>query len=330
MKGPFENVGNEFRKQQRGMNANKLRARPVKMEPVWHDKTRTRLPIPEAECHRAKSLIDTHSYNGLIGWSGIEEVARKLGIRPDVGMYSLFERLDNEHSGSLDFVRAFRVLYPQIQPQDLKKVLHEMQRLSTGPESLVTSDWMAKYDASHIEELISIYNLYVSQGNHGAKDMPPYCALPQAFAEHSEEGGTSEQAPKTLPPLVAANSIQHRRPSQAEPKSPVHSNPRSFRGAQKRGSVGQMAQIPSQPGSFRIELGSDKQESERLDVGITRAQLRACIPEESIPDDWIDEVFHSHDRDKDNHLSLEEFAAIMEDAYVQESHAKQELKLYFQ
>eukprot|EP00906_Rhabdomonas_costata_P021065 RCo030618 len=63
---------------------------------------------------------------------------------------------------------------------------------------------------------------------------------------------------------------------------------------------------------------------------LTREALRQAIPRSSIPDAIIDEVFTSYDFDKNNVLSLEEFACIMEDTYLTQGGGTPEVRLFFQ
>jgi hypothetical protein len=64
-----------------------------------------------------------------------------------------------------------------------------------------------------------------------------------------------------------------------------------------------------------------------LSSGFTKAQVRACFAPDTVPDDWIEEVFRGVEGGR---LGLEAFAIMMEQALSRRSEPLGDLKLYFQ
>eukprot|EP00667_Euglena_gracilis_P012903 EG_transcript_13287 len=69
-------------------------------------------------------------------------------------------------------------------------------------------------------------------------------------------------------------------------------------------------------------------ESVSTPAGITKAQIRASFPPESIPDDWIEELFHA--AEGATALTLEMFAVAMEQTLTRKREPQGNLRLYFQ
>eukprot|EP00992_Anisonema_acinus_P007050 TRINITY_DN2659_c0_g1_i1.p1 TRINITY_DN2659_c0_g1~~TRINITY_DN2659_c0_g1_i1.p1 ORF type:complete len:214 (+),score=51.41 TRINITY_DN2659_c0_g1_i1:53-694(+) len=63
---------------------------------------------------------------------------------------------------------------------------------------------------------------------------------------------------------------------------------------------------------------------------LTLPALRRAIPRANVADHVIEEVFAAHNTSGTDHLSLEEFAVIMEDSYMQQANRRPEVELYFQ
>lgn len=298
-KSPGEDFAQALREQLREKNRSLLKKpRRTRSSPVWLPKKN---PLSERTIQRVKTLMDAYTIHGQVTWSAYEEIALKLGNRPDAGTYMLFGKFSNESTGTVDIPTALRLLFPHIDHRDLNTVHRQIQNQSTGETVKESSDWRDKYDPDELEDLINLFSLY-SQQAVSPKDSPK--DSPRDAPPSPVSGPQNTFGAHCRPPAPAL-------PNLSKSKSPVtaHGHPK---GSHSKGGPAEHSGPP-----VNAEFAG----------GFTKAQVRACFAPDTVPDDWIEEVFRGVEGGR---LGLEAFAIMMEQALSRRSEPLGDLKLYFQ
>eukprot|EP00668_Euglena_longa_P014799 GGOE01018826.1.p1 GENE.GGOE01018826.1~~GGOE01018826.1.p1 ORF type:complete len:331 (-),score=83.02 GGOE01018826.1:253-1245(-) len=112
-------------------------------------------------------------------------------------------------------------------------------------------------------------------------------------------------------------------------KQPVREEPAPRRSAATFGAhCKNLPAISDGPKTVRLGDDSPRTDPGTAPSGITMAQIRTCFSQESIPDDWIEDLFQAGNGSR--FITLEMFAMAMEHTLTRKREPQGNLKLYFQ